>query len=339
MFGYSSPVRSSYSVLVAAVLAGLLASTASAAPGPVVNMEMVPVGYAGNAPDTTGYGAVNYDYHIGKYDVTAGQYTVFLNAVASTGDPYGLYNPFMNNGQASCGITQTPDGLGGYSYAAVKGPNLPVNFVSFWNAARFVNWLQNGQPVGAEGPTTTEDGSYTITADGIAANSIVRNPAATWVISSQNEWYKAAYFDPALAGGTGGYWQYPTRSNVAPSNSPVDAGNNANYYVSGTYTNSPLYLTPVGTFANSHSAFDTFDQGGDVTQWNDTVINAEYRGIRGGSWSSTSASLKSSGRDYTTPAYADGLIGFRVVLVPEPASLSILVLGASGLLAWRRRKA
>ena len=56
----------------------LLAQTASA----LVTIETVPVGNAGNAADTTGYGAVAYDYALGKYEVTLNQYSEFLNAVA-----------------------------------------------------------------------------------------------------------------------------------------------------------------------------------------------------------------------------------------------------------------
>ena len=67
-----------------------------------VNIETVPVGDIGNAPDmrtqvdnTSGYGAVAYSYNIGKYEVTAGQYTAFLNAVGGV-DTYSLYNPTMS---------------------------------------------------------------------------------------------------------------------------------------------------------------------------------------------------------------------------------------------------
>jgi hypothetical protein len=60
----------------------------------------VTVGNPGNVADTRyaspGYGAVAYSYNIGKFEVTAGQYTVFLNAVAKT-DTYGLYNGHMGN--------------------------------------------------------------------------------------------------------------------------------------------------------------------------------------------------------------------------------------------------
>ena len=100
-----------------------------------ITIATVPVGDAGNAPDTTvmgdgttGYGEVDYNYNIGKYDVTAGQYTAFLNAVAAT-DTYGLYNAYMaysntNTYHYGCGITQS--GVSGhYTYSAAD-PNLPV---------------------------------------------------------------------------------------------------------------------------------------------------------------------------------------------------------------------
>ena len=62
---------------------------------PLVTIETVTVGDAGNAADTiTGYGAVADVFAIGKYEVTIGQYTSFLNAAAAT-DTYSLYNPSM----------------------------------------------------------------------------------------------------------------------------------------------------------------------------------------------------------------------------------------------------
>ena len=58
---------------------------------------MVPVGNPGNAADpATGslYGAVGYNYNIGKYDVTLAQYAAFSTPWPQT-DPYGLYNSYM----------------------------------------------------------------------------------------------------------------------------------------------------------------------------------------------------------------------------------------------------
>jgi formylglycine-generating enzyme required for sulfatase activity len=129
----------------------------------LINVAMVPVGDPGNAADsTTGYGAVSYAYSIGKYDVTASQYAVFLNAVATTTDTFGLYNSNMASGFAAGGIIQS-GGPGSFSYSVVAGhENFQVNYVSWGSAARFSNWLQNGQPTGVEGPGTTETGAYTL---------------------------------------------------------------------------------------------------------------------------------------------------------------------------------
>ncbi|HVN40815.1 MAG TPA: hypothetical protein VMW19_21845 [Myxococcota bacterium] len=85
------------------------------------------------------------------------------------------------------GITRSGS-AGNYTYSVIAGRGaLPVNYVSFYRALRFVNWLHNGQPVGAQDETTTEDGAYTITPAGIAANSIVRNLDASFFLPSEDE--------------------------------------------------------------------------------------------------------------------------------------------------------
>ena len=66
--------------------------------------------------------------------------------------------------------------------------------------------------------------------------AINRNPGGTIFMSGPNEWYKAAYHQPASAGGdSDGYWMFPTRSNTAPSSDqppgdPSIQGNVANFY-------------------------------------------------------------------------------------------------------------
>jgi len=121
-----------------------------------VVIETVPVGNPGN-PDDTRYrspryvaGGVDYVYNIGKYEVTAGQYTEFLNAVADT-DTYGLYNTNMTSSGGNdkgCNI-QRSGSSGSYTYSVASDwANRPVNFVSWGDAVRFCNWLHNGQPTG-----------------------------------------------------------------------------------------------------------------------------------------------------------------------------------------------
>ena len=104
---------------------------------------MVIVGNPGNAHDThgDGYGGVDYVFDIGSYEVTAGQYTEFLNAVAAT-DTYGLYSPFMDSYPDGCQITQIGE-PGSYTYDFSGRPSgteadwigRPVNLVSWGEAA------------------------------------------------------------------------------------------------------------------------------------------------------------------------------------------------------------
>ena len=86
------------------------------------------------------------------------------------------------------------------------------------------------------------------------------------MLPTENEWYKAAYYDPDKPGGAG-YWTYPTQTDTATSNVRDPTGtNNANF-------SSGSSLTPVGTFAASPGPYGTFDQAGDVWQWNETAFN------------------------------------------------------------------
>ena len=150
---------------------------------------------------------------------------------------------------------------------------------------------------------------------------------AKYFIPSENEWYKAAYYNPS----SGTYSTYATQSNIAPSNSLVLVPNDANYY-NGGYTDPTNYLTPVGYFSTSPSYYGTFDHSGDVLQWNEAIISGSFRGLRGGSWyDSYSSYLASSSRDNDYPTNEYYLIGFRVASVPEPGSLTLLLACAVGL--------
>jgi formylglycine-generating enzyme required for sulfatase activity len=231
------------------------------------------------------------------------------------------------------GIVQTGSS-GSYSYSVAAGRgNYPVTDVTFWDATRFANWLDNGQPTGAEGAGTTETGTYTLTPTGIANNTVTRNAGATWAVTSQNEWYKAAYYTPL--GGTGNsnpnYWLYATQSNTI---SPTQA----NYY--DPPTNEGTDTTPVGSYAYP-SYYGTYDQTGDVYQWNETIYSGAgplSRGIGGGSFDSGDNGLYSGDYYIENPTDIDyDIVGFRVSQVPEPASVGILGFGMVGLLARRRR--
>jgi formylglycine-generating enzyme required for sulfatase activity len=318
------------------------------APAHAVTFDWATVGDPNNADDThgDGYGGVDYTYRISKHEVTNAQYAEFLNAVASTdsfggGDP-ALYNTSMGSSTRG-GITRSGS-VGSYTYS-VKSPalgqgpggsdytydNKPVIYVSFFDAMRFTNWLENGQ-----GSSGTESGVYTI---GSGADEI-RNPNASYFIPSEDEWYKASYYDPNGNGGSGAYYDYSTSTDTTPNNNlpSADSGNSANFYDGGYTTGDSSYpMTDVGAYALSESPYGTFDQGGNVWEWNEAVISSSFRGMRGGSWSFNFFNLRAVHRYNNIPTLGFDNVGFRVATVPEPSTLLMLGLGAGGLLFRRRR--
>jgi sulfatase modifying factor 1 len=318
-----------------ALAAGIVLVTPAFA---VVSIDYVTVGNAGNAADTVspspGYGAVAYDYKIGKNEVTISQYAEFLNAAAKT-DTYGLWNSNMGSDANIAGITR--DGSNGsYSYTVTGSGLRPITYVSWYDAARFTNWLGNGQ-----GSGSTETGAYTLTGN---TGIITKNVGATVWIPSEDEWYKAAYYDPTKNGGAGGYWLHANQSDTMMTNTVGVAGA-ANYYdgdyavtQSNSYSGTQNYLTDVGAYGpNSDSYYGTNDQAGSVWEWNDAVISGSSRGLRGGSWNDNEFNLRSSYRNYSGPTYEYNLVGFRVASVPEPTSL-ILTMLAGGLMLVRRKR-
>jgi formylglycine-generating enzyme required for sulfatase activity len=317
-----------------------------------VTIVTVPVGNRGNAGDLQSqgtFGAVAYNYRIGKYEVTNAEYTEFLNAKAAS-DPLALYKPAMGSSTRG-GITKSGSGtiLDPYVYA-VK-PNMgnnPVTFVSWYDAVRFANWLHNGQ-----GGGDTETGAYTLlggTPTPSNGQSITRNAGATWFLTSEDEWYKAAYHNND--GATGNYWRYPTSTDVAPySDQPpgTDAptpSNTANFFLNDGQANgyndgyavtgsttipSGNTLTDVGAYTHSTSPYGTFDQGGNVWEWNEAAVTAPDRSVRGGSYGShSSEELRASSRSSERATFEGDFVGFRMATVPEPSTLALGLLAALG---------
>jgi formylglycine-generating enzyme required for sulfatase activity len=293
----------------------------------------------GNTSDTeTGYGSVADPYLIGKCEITNAQWQEFLTAKASTSDPYGLYNTSMAGDYGGIDRKWLVDH---YEYTAKGGntnwDNRPVNYVSFWDAARFCNWLHNGQ----RSDSDTETGAY-LNIDN--QTTFARQPGAKYFIPTENEWYKAAYYDPNKGGaGAPGYWDYPMMSDspTEPSNdlTAPDGGNRANFYQSGYTVGGPYYTTLVGDFENSTSAYGTCDQGGNLSEWNETVLYGSTLILRGGCYADPSVHMKAYQRINNVPTYESNGHGFRVASIPEPGSITMLLcVAVAGLIWWRRRK-
>lgn len=299
-----------------------------------INYELITITNPNNQNDNTGFGAVDHVYQIGKYEVTIAQYTAFLNAVANQADPYKLWNNSMMAPNVQ-GISRTTVS-GGYTYAVMStsssgssSANMPITGVSWFNAARFANWMANGQPNGAESSGTTENGAYNLNGatSGAAPAKNTLNPntnkAPSYYIPSENEWYKAAYYSPILNNNTGGYYVYATQNNTTPGNL-VGSGNNLANYLSDSgngycvsqsqlLDSTQTYLTNVGTFVGSPSYYGTFDQSGSVWEWHDSnATRALSRGLRGAAWTSTPPYMQSSYRLITVPSSVSVNVGFRI---------------------------
>jgi formylglycine-generating enzyme required for sulfatase activity len=309
-----------------------------ASPASAVTVDWVAVGNPGNAcnPQTSTppgcFGAVAQTYQISKFDVTNAQYAEFLNAKAGALDPLALYNTNMAPAAGlNGGITHS-----GSVYTAVSGrENLPVNWVSFYDTLRFANWMNNGQGAG-----DTETGAYTLLGGTAAPTNgpiVTRNPGATIVLTSQDEWYKAAYHD-ALGLLATDYFAYPAGSNTQTGCTATGAtANTANCNWPLT-VGTPGDLTKVGSYTGSASPYGTFDQGGNVFQWTE-ALNGTNRVLRGGSFISPAAQLAAASQSAGNPADAFKDVGFRVAMIPEPGTGLLVMAGVLGLAGWRRRRA
>ena len=292
----------------------------------------------GNAcdPQPSGcFGAVGYAYSIGTYEITNAQYAEFLNAKAKS-DPLGLFNENMDNVPSfSYGGIRRIGNPGSYQYLTVSvRENMPVNYVSFFDAARFANWMNNGQ-----GDADTETGAYTLaggTPEPTNASTLVRNEGAEIVLPSENEWYKAAYYDSASQT----FVDYPVGADAVVCSQPTATPGRANCGNSGDLTDS-------GSYPGSASLSGTFDQGGNAWEWLEVNLcfacsPTSFWGHRGGSYKLAGTTLAASSRSgaYGSDELTD--IGFRVALVvPEPSPDLLLVSGVLGLLGlagWRQKQ-
>ncbi len=289
-----------------------------------IAIEWVTVEGAGNACDSQSqgcFGAVDYEYRISKFEITNAQYADFLNSVATT-DTNALYSTDMavfDGGITRSGITGT------YSYSTIGGRGrMPAGFVTFWQATRFANWLHNGKPTGAQNDSTTEDGAYTLTPAGISNNTVARNAGAAFFLPSEDEWYKAAYYDP----GTMTYFDFPAGSDTQTTcTSPGAMANTANC------SSAVGDFTDVGSYTGAASPSGTYDQGGNIWEWNEAIITGYRRVVRGDAYVTTVPDGLAAWFQHSTDAANDvHIVGIRVASpISEPPVSPLPSLSPLGL--------
>ena len=332
-----------------AILAVLLLSRDASLYAEVLQIEMVRVGNGGNAADTTGYGAVHYEYQIGKYEVTNNQYAAFLNAVDPEGiNPNSIWSRSMGS-FSTTGITNT--GTTNGSRYAVK-PNMgdkPVVYVTWFDAARLTNWLHNGASTYSKSDASANApqnvGAYTLSTATYGAAPSKSQDARFW-IPTENEWYKAAFYSGSGIGyltyGDGfGTTPTPVTSGDTGIGSAGAAGNFVNYR--GDVTGAPFAarLTTVGTNGGP-SHYGAFDMSGNAWEWNDlNGLSSSSRGIRGGSWNASSWGISREGRDEWATGGDDPTYSFRIAAVapiPEPSTWVMAWGGVALLIANTSRR-
>ncbi|RKX42914.1 MAG: hypothetical protein DRP64_09015 [Verrucomicrobia bacterium] len=269
-----------------------------------INMEFVNIGYEGNMADSTGYGAVGYNYRIGKLEVTIDQ---FMKARAVDSRISNGNEDYWNDGIHTVGI------------------NAPASKVTWYEATMFANWLTTGD---AYMGVYQFDGGGTLT--GLDRSCRNGNDMA-YVLPTEDEWYKAAYYKPI---NDGSYSLYASGLDSTPVQGTTD-GWNYNGVLS-----SPNVLWETGYGAEEQNG--TFDMNGNVYEWNESASDGtlddmeELRVIRGGAGGDTEDILRSSTRLHDYPSNELNSVGFRVVAIPEPSS--VVLMGMAGVFTLLARK-
>jgi len=282
---YVSPASSSSSW----TLFSELSTTQFGASVTTFTLDFVTIGNPSNSKDSTGYGGVPYVYQMGTYDITQNQ----INAAANDGLA-GMPTGYFIGDQSATGI-------------------------SWYQAAAFVNWLNTNAGFAPAYNLTYSNNSYSMSLwpDGQewtnGGTNYYRSANCYYFLPSENEWYKAAYYDPTKNKGRGGYWLYPTGSSNAPV--AVASGTRARTAVYNGVSSDPPLVYQTGGL----SPFGTMGQGGNVFQWMESADSGSNtdpvgnRTIRGGGWMDTFDELESLFRLISYPP-GEGYIyvGFRV---------------------------
>ena len=341
--------------LATSVLVALLITIVSLPHAGAVTIDWVTVGDPGNAADTTGYGAVAEEFRVLEFEWTNSQYAQFLNAIDPEGtNPNSVYNSNMGS-NARGGISFDTNASSGSKYAVrTDMGDKPVNYVTWFDAARVSNWLQNGaQAYGntdssASAPQNT--GAYSV-GTATSGSAVAKNVGALYWVPSENEWYKAAYYNPTLNSGSGGYAVYGNGFSTLPgevsANSTGDGsagptGNFANCNLAADWNGQDGNVTTVGT-NGAASYYGAFDMSGNVSEWNDLTGTADsFRALRGGGYSTAALNLASSNRTTSFPTTEAPTIGFRLaspIPVPEPSTCAMAIAGLAcgGYSLFRRR--
>ena len=332
-----------------AVAVAAVAASASAQ-GTQNLLDMVTIGNPGNSANTNGLGAVANTFYMSRSETTNAQYVEFLNKVDASGtNPFGVYNSQMGSSVAG-GITFNAGAASGAKYSVKSGApagaptgtsygNMPVNFLTWFSAARFVNWLEAGQPTNS---TAMNTGVYTVNSATSGA-IVARNAGTTYFLPSNNQWYKAGFYN-----GTS-YTGFPTNSSSQPG--ATIASGSLSVPNTGNWGQVATFPVNVDAYSNTSSAYGLYGMWGNVLEFSDTAGTTSGNVLTfGGNYNTLVSNVNqwsSVGTGIQVPSTFTSGAGFRVASsiapVPEPETITLAAFGIVGLCGanWlkRRRKA
>jgi len=242
------------------MVAALLASGAAQA-------AYVEIGHAGNAADTSGYGAVGYTYKISDHEVTI---TEFRQAIGAGSGNEGYWN----------------------EGSRTVGSGAPAVNITLHEAMKYCNWLTSGNV--NEGAYVFSGGTYRSTDRASALSTYGK----IYVLPTEDEWYKAAYFK---ADGRG-YSLYANGTNAIPP-----AGGGSTGWNCDNVNTFPDYTRDAAQGTTEQNG--TVNMMGNVLEW---VENSE--GVfRGGCFFDRAKEMRSVIRDRNNSSPEHTHIGLRPV--------------------------
>lgn len=348
---------------VAAVLSLLaLASASSAGIDPLSGIDFVRIGAPGNQPwmgqnppnpmdPAIGRGGVNYQYSIGRFEVTTAQWVEFYNAAYDR--PANDRIPFVQVPVQWGAVGTAPTTPGGARWAVAPGQAMhPVGGISWRTAAIYCNWLCNRKSTDR---SAFMNGAYDVstfetTQGGNFTDQITHNAGARYWIPTYDELLKANHYDPDKDGpGQGGWWEFSDGTDApgvgGPPGLTVDGRPTTGNFGWDRFTfpgHNPFDIL-LGAYPDVTTPWGMFDAAGATSEWVEEQFPSDsphFRLYLGSAWATTGtlADHISRGGGGEGPAFSASNVGFRIAAnVPTPGACPL----GLGLLLWgilRRRR-
>lgn len=350
---------------LAAAIGAADASVAALPPAPAGvqtstenGIEFVTIGDPGNAAypggpaimdrPRMGRGSVNYQYRIGRTEVTTSQYLEFLNTIDAL-DPV-LAEDVLDPLEWGAGLVLgLPPGQR-YRIGFPPGAeDLPVGGMRWRAAAMYCNWLHNDKaPTLAALTSGAYDVStFTRNPDGTYNDQLTRSPGARYWIPSLDEWMKASFYAPeASQPGQGTWWEYPYDPTLPPvpglpgepgAQTGSDLPGGSDDYFRVPLMSYPQAMTPWGLLDVSGGASEWVEEGGGYDGLRDRWLLGSFTALGPGAaeyYDMPWQALGSYGPEVRFP-----LAGLRLAAaVPSPGTgvLACVVLVMIGRVRFKR---